>query len=314
MPTRPTGVRDGLAGRLLSEHHSARPKGNTLLRKLKPRLTYANVVSKGRLITIAGAVLAVMVGVGPGTAFAGTHCAPDAANAAVCAYDIAVPAGQQFSGIVGTYRSTPCDADSGSGPATVTIDWGDGTQTAGVLGTPSESCDGTGTVSGAHTYAHDGSYTVTLAWTFFDGYFDGVISARSTATVTPVAELGITLAGPSSAKYGSTIVYLINVHNDGPSDAHNLRMTDQLPYGTSFQAITAPGWTCQTPSPVIGGGTVTCTATSLRNGGNASSSIAVKVRALPNRGAINNIATISADTPDPQAGNNRAAVSTTVTK
>lgn len=57
--------------------------------------------------------------------------------------------------------------------------------------------------------------------------------------------------------------YNIMVHNDGPTLAHNLLLTDTLPTGMAFQSWTAaPGWTCDTPA-VGQNGQITCSASEL---------------------------------------------------
>ena len=75
----------------------------------------------------------------------------------VCAVDITAREDGEYSGIVGTYETEGLDpADS------ATIDWGDGTATTtgAVSGPPAEGADGN--ITGTHTYADSGTYTITV--------------------------------------------------------------------------------------------------------------------------------------------------------
>jgi hypothetical protein len=93
-----------------------------------------------------------------------------AAGAAVAATE-----GTAFSGTVATF--TDPDTAALASEYGATIDWGDGTSST--VGTISGSA-GSFTVSGGHTYAEEGSYTVTVAITDTD-------NAANTATVTSTA-------------------------------------------------------------------------------------------------------------------------------
>lgn len=106
----------------------------------------------------AGLLLAVLV---PG--------AVSASGASVSAVALSVPAvsGVRFDGVVATFTA------SGAGPFSATIDWGDGSSGAGSIA-PS----GSGyAVSGSHTYAHEGIYTVLVRVSDPDGTDTAVGSA-----------------------------------------------------------------------------------------------------------------------------------------
>jgi uncharacterized repeat protein (TIGR01451 family) len=122
------------------------------------------------------------------------------------------------------------------------------------------------------------------------------------------------MAGPPSARNGSTIIYNLDVANLSPDAAANAVLVDQLPYGTVFEAITAGGWTCSAPGAGTAGGTITCTDSSLAGATTLSTSIGVKVKAHTGRGVVPNSASVSSDTLDPNTSNNAASISTTVTK
>jgi PKD repeat protein len=68
-------------------------------------------------------------------------------------------AGSPFSGVVATF--TDANTAGSASDFTATIDWGDGTTTAGVV----SGGNGTFTVSGTHTYASAGSYPVIVTLT-----------------------------------------------------------------------------------------------------------------------------------------------------
>ena len=228
----------------------------------------------------------------------------------ICGVDFRGVEGQSFTGPVGSFSIGSIQSCDPNTIGDVTIDWGDGTPTtSGTL--VIDSCEVgvsmDGHIVGAHTYATSGEYTVTVTLLGFQG--TGMASVRDA-----LADLGITMAAPSTAKSGSVLVYVINVSNAGPDVATNVTMTDQLPYGTSFEAVTATGWACNTPAPGARGGAITCAAGSLPNGGVAASSIAVKIRARANRGVVTNAATVTSDTLDPVTSDNTASATTSITK
>lgn len=82
-------------------------------------------------------------------------------------------AGSPFTGVVATF--TDANTANTAGDFTATIDWGDGTTTAGVV----SGGGGTFTVSGTHTYASAGSYPVLV--TLSDDA-PGTATARVTST------------------------------------------------------------------------------------------------------------------------------------
>jgi hypothetical protein len=114
----------------------------------------------------------------PGTASAKvTSTARVAAGLAVTATPFSTPEAAPFNGTVATFS----DADPAKTAAsfTATIDWGDGTTSAGTVSGGS----GSFTVTGQHTYADEGafSFTVTVAETGAGG---ATASSSAIATVT----------------------------------------------------------------------------------------------------------------------------------
>jgi uncharacterized protein len=111
---------------------------------------------------------------------------------------------------------------------------------------------------------------------------------------------------------GATLTYTLSVSNEGPDDAMNVAVSDPLPAGTTFSAITAPGgWNCTTPS-VGTNGTVNCTNPDFPPS-SALFSIDVVVGALPDGTVITNTATITSTTADPNPNDNTSTTNTTVT-
>ncbi|MFL6237688.1 MAG: hypothetical protein ACJ76N_31520 [Thermoanaerobaculia bacterium] len=138
----------------------------------------------------------------PGTATAKvTSTAQVTAGLFVTAGDFSTPEGTAFNGTVATFA----DSDLSKTPAsfTVTIDWGDGTSSAGtVSGGP-----GSFTVTGQHTYADEGafSFTVTVTETGPGGATD---SSSATATVTEADALSgspVTFAPQATLTFSGTV-------------------------------------------------------------------------------------------------------------
>jgi hypothetical protein len=89
-------------------------------------------------------------------------------------------ANQPFTGVVATFSDT--DTANVSGDFTATINWGDGTTTAGTVSGGS----GTFTVSGTHTYAHAGHENVTVKLND-DAPGTATATANSSANVSTLA-------------------------------------------------------------------------------------------------------------------------------
>ncbi len=99
------------------------------------------------------------------------------ANAALSATGVPVSAtaDAQFTGTVATF--TDANPQSVASDFTATIDWGDGTATAGTIGT---AAGGGFTVTGSHTYANGGTYTTSVTIKDLGG---ATATATSTADV-----------------------------------------------------------------------------------------------------------------------------------
>jgi uncharacterized repeat protein (TIGR01451 family) len=126
-------------------------------------------------------------------------------------------------------------------------------------------------------------------------------NATADAGVENTADVRIAKAGsPSQPSVNDPYTYALQVDNDGPGDATDLVVTDQLPAKLANPAVTAPGWNCNSPGT---GGVLTCTLASLDDG--AASQIAVDgTIAGPQGGFFQNDAAVTTSSTDPNPGNN----------
>ncbi|HEV8489153.1 MAG TPA: DUF11 domain-containing protein [Candidatus Limnocylindrales bacterium] len=130
-----------------------------------------------------------------------------------------------------------------------------------------------------------------------------------------VTDLEITKSAspPGPITAGTDVTWSIDVTNNGPRGAGNVSVTDDVPAGTSFVSISAPGWSCTTP-PIGDFGAIGCGRDELADG--ASSTIAVVATvdcSTPNGTLIMNTTTIGAETPpDSDLDNNSATAGFTV--
>lgn len=150
------------------------------------------------------------------------------------------------------------------------------------------------------------------------------ISGLLFAVATGVALLPLSAAAQSAALSiaksastdpvapGATLTYMLSVSSEGPDDAMNTVVSDPLPAGTTFSAVTPPGgWNCTTPA-VGTNGTVTCSIADFAPQ-TAVISIDVVVGALPDGTVLTNTATVTSTTSDPNLNDNSSTTNTTVT-
>ena len=129
-------------------------------------------------------------------------------------------------------------------------------------------------------------------------------TATTTATLGMTADLSITKSGPAAVTAGSNATYTITVANSGPSAAANVTLTDTLSPNATFVSMTqtsGPVFNCAPPS----GGQVVCSIGSLAPA--ASATFTAVVTANPDAsGIVENTATVSSVTSDPNATDNTA--------
>jgi uncharacterized repeat protein (TIGR01451 family) len=124
----------------------------------------------------------------------------------------------------------------------------------------------------------------------------------------PSADLGLAKTA-SAAVSGQPVTYTITATNAGPDPAEQVVVTDPLPALTTFEAVSAPGWSCTAP-PVGSNGTVSCSRAEVA----AGATILVSARvacAVANGTMVTNTAS-AASIWDPVPGNNAAGVTVSV--
>ena len=112
---------------------------------------------------------------------------------------------------------------------------------------------------------------------------------------------------------GGTIDYTISVINQGGDPAPALTITDNLPAGTGFVSVNAPGFSpCSTPAAGTAGPVVCTLPFNLAVGSSVSITIRVAVTASAPP-TLNNTATVTSSKTDPDPSNNTDTETTTVT-
>jgi uncharacterized repeat protein (TIGR01451 family) len=130
------------------------------------------------------------------------------------------------------------------------------------------------------------------------------LTDTETTAVAPSADLSVVKtddADPVVA--GTDLTYTITVSNDGPSDATNAVVTDDLPAGTSFVSADNGG--------SESAGTVTWSFGSIATGTSIPLQVVVHVDAGRTAG-LSNTANVRSDTPDPASGNDADTEATAV--
>ncbi len=118
------------------------------------------------------------------------------------------------------------------------------------------------------------------------------------------ADLGIAKAdAPDPVVAGETLTYRVTVTNAGPSDAHDVRVTDTLPAGVTFQETVG---CAEDPN-----GVPVCTLGTIPAGTSKSYQIKVGVDSAT-LGLILNTATVTSSTGDPNPIDNTVTIDTTV--
>ena len=133
----------------------------------------------------------------------------------------------------------------------------------------------------------------------------------SSARVVVAAQADIALAktvSPSPLVAGGTASYVITATNNGPSDARNLVVTDQLPSSFRIASATITGQPC-----TVTGQTVSCSRPVIA----AKDVVRITVTGTVDSnatGSLRNVATATTDTPDPNTANNTAEVTADITQ
>ncbi|TFB99565.1 DUF11 domain-containing protein [Cryobacterium adonitolivorans] len=137
-------------------------------------------------------------------------------------------------------------------------------------------------------------------------------TGEATVTLGQSAELGILKSHAGAGRIGTNTAFRLVVTNDGPSTASGITVLDTLPRGLGFvdAAGSDPLWSCVAAAtdPAAGTTPVTCSlATDLGPRQIAPELVvnaSVGALAYP---SVENVAAVSAVTPDPEADNNTAS-------
>ena len=175
--------------------------------------------------------------------------------------------GAEASGTVATF--TDPDKSATASEYSATIEWGDGSSSTGTV----SGSGGSFSVSGNHTYAEEGSYTITAAITDVDNASNGA-KTSSTATVADAA-LASECAAPATtvqALAGPTATFTDGDPGGMSSDyTANIEWGDGTESAGAISAGTGPGPYTVSGSHAYGStGTFTITTTIKDAGGSAT--------------------------------------------
>ncbi len=189
---------------------------------------------------------------------------------------------------------------------------GTGTVTCTAASFPINTPTAVSLVVKVNSSAVDGS-TLTTTGTVSAATSDPNSSNNAATTVVPVlreSDLSITNTDspdPLNTTVSNVVTYTQVITNNGPSDAANISVTENVPTGSTFGSVssTPPGWSCTAPS----GGMFTCSGPSL-----AASTSGTIVFTVTNTttGKLTQTATVTSDSLDLNAANNTATATTTI--
>lgn len=131
---------------------------------------------------------------------------------------------------------------------------------------------------------------------------------------TAVADLSVVVeADPAQVDVGDTMGFTATVANDGPDDAGFPGVGFAFDAELPDLAVDAPaGWTCGTPTVGSGETSVACNADGLANAATADFAIAATAPTAEAGQTISLTAAVTAQTEDPNAGNDSDSASVTV--
>jgi uncharacterized repeat protein (TIGR01451 family) len=120
----------------------------------------------------------------------------------------------------------------------------------------------------------------------------------------PKIDLQITKAdSPDPDVLGTQVRYLIVVKNNGPDTAHNVQMSDPLPFQVTFSSVSTTQGTC------TGGQLVSCQLGTIANGASVTITVFVKTNET---GIVTNTATTVGNEAETNTANNTASTTTLV--
>jgi uncharacterized repeat protein (TIGR01451 family) len=133
-------------------------------------------------------------------------------------------------------------------------------------------------------------------------------------TFSASADLQVTKTAASSVIAGNQLTYTVIVHNNGPSTAQNVVVTDSLPPGVTFDSVVAGFPTAGSVTPPGGGpgGTLTWNVGDMASGASETLQFVVDVNPQTTASQVNT-ACASSQTSDPVNSNNCSSATTGVT-
>ncbi|WP_106815001.1 DUF7507 domain-containing protein [Microbacterium timonense] len=124
-------------------------------------------------------------------------------------------------------------------------------------------------------------------------------TATASGTLTSQADLSIVKGfAPAAPVAGEDVTYRLTVHNDGPSEARDVRVTDPLDPATTFVSATPEQGSCAVASQ-----TLNCLVGTLAPGATAVVDVVATI-APGADGVVQNSASVTSSTSDPDPRNN----------
>jgi uncharacterized repeat protein (TIGR01451 family) len=176
------------------------------------------------------------------------------------------------------------------------------------VGTLTSGSDAVITVTGVVQRSAAGSpltSSASVTGSVFDPDTSNNVSPTSTTTVGPAADLRLVkVVDKPAPKVGETVTWTIQVFNDGPSAASSVHLTDVVPAGAPITSVTGSQSGC-----TQSGQTVDCVFGSIAGGSSATVTITATVNA--GGASLNNSATVTSATLDPDTSNNTSTANST---
>lgn len=127
-----------------------------------------------------------------------------------------------------------------------------------------------------------------------------------TFTNTNAADLAISISdAPDPVLAGNNLTHIITISNSGPLPATNVSVSITLPISLTYVSGTGSGWSCGES-----GGTVTCDLASLDVAATSEITLVTAVPADTPAGYVTTYASVTADQPDTDSGNNNSSEDT----
>ena len=199
------------------------------------------------------------------------------------------------------FRNTSCNQPTPLAPASW---YGEG-QT--VVGSQELTTDAAGNWSGTVTLSGETAVTEVITSTATRFAVPGASLIGSTSEFSEcLADLSIAKVDePDPVAVGAPLTYRIEIVNDGPAPATDVRVTDMLPSGVTVTSITPSQGSCSQLSS-----TVTCLLGVIARDGSARITIVVDPGSAVR--TITNTAQVSSELRDPDASDNSASATTQV--